>query len=200
MRTILSTLLVCLVAQAANAAEAPLSASELAAEADLIVIGTVTKIRMSNELSQTDPGRGNDDWAIYLTIQVDTLERGALELDNIEARFFRIRTRSSYQGFLSPNGHDPIPNVGRQVRLYLQQSPQSPKIWHVVLPNGASPIDGSDSLPPQARLMIGPGTYTYWMPVEVWWLLALAVLALLLVVFGLRRLKVHRSSAERAID
>ena len=66
--------LLCLNATAA-ADKAPLSAEGLQNEADLVVAATIEKIRIETEVSQFE-GAGNWDWGIYLTLRVESIEKG----------------------------------------------------------------------------------------------------------------------------
>jgi len=65
----------------ANAEKAPLSAEALQSEAQAIVVVTVEKIRIESEPSTFERGLGNSDWGIYLTLHVETVEKGDVEFD-----------------------------------------------------------------------------------------------------------------------
>ncbi len=179
----------------AMAAKAPLSDEGLRDEAQLIVVARITRIRIETE-SSTYEGPGNWDWAIYLSLAVESVEKGDFEAKSLEARCFRIKSRRSLTEYLTPGGHDPIPEAGTRVTAHLVKGPES---WHVLEPNGIVPI--SNITPPSAPIApsskpgasdakqvaeLRSGYYTYLLPLEVW-LLVVVVGAAILAVAGIIR-------------
>ncbi len=61
---------------AAFADKAPLSAEALQTEARAVVVATIEKIRIESEKSIYEPGLGNTDWGIYLTLDIESVEKG----------------------------------------------------------------------------------------------------------------------------
>ena len=160
----------------AAADKAPLSAEGLQNEADVVVAATIEKIRIETEVSQFE-GAGNWDWGIYLTLRVESVEKGSFEGETLEARCFRIKSRRSAYEYLTPAGHYPIPETGARVKAFLERAGSS---WDVILPNGLAPIsaDGqepSDALPEAKQVAeLRSLTYTYLLPIEGW-LIALVI-------------------------
>ena len=153
----------------AFADKAPLSLGDLQKQADVIVVATVEHIRVESEPSRFEPAFGNADWGIYLTLRLETVEKGNVSNDQLEARCFRIRHRRSVTEYFTPSGHDPIPATGTRVRAYLEKKDSS---WHVVLPNGIVPVDG-DAQDAIEVTQLGGRRYTYVLPWELWTLLIL---------------------------
>ena len=90
-------------------------------QADLIVVGVIRKVVVEPERSRVERGFGNYDWGIYLTLRVETVEKGDFSEPEIEARCFRVESRRSANEYLSVNGHDPIPGAGTKARIYLNR-------------------------------------------------------------------------------
>lgn len=185
----------------AFAAKAPLSPDAMQREAHTIIVATIQKIRIESESSTFEPGFGNSDWGIYLTLELETVEKGDIAEDSVEARCFRIKTRRSVQEYFSPSGHHPIPEVGTRVRVYLRRHNTS---WDVVSPNGIAVIgDGQQSsqVVPDAREVrqLRSFAYTFILPLEV--LLLLVVCGLAIVIFIVwRRKQSKRVSLAAAND
>lgn len=156
------------------AAKAPMTIEDLDRESRLIVSGEVLEVRVEAERSRVERGFGNRDWGIYLTIRVDSVDKGQIDSGTLEARCFRIKSRISMAHYFSESGHDYIPEVGAYVTLYLQQRNGG---WNVISPNGVS---GISSQMPEAeeveRLWSLP--YTFLIPAELW-LIALPALLLI---------------------
>ena len=195
-RCLLTVLLILLtslaVTQSVNAGKAPLSPEGLQRGADLTVVGQVEKLRIETERSRVESGFGNYDWAIYVTIEVDAVEKGTLSEDTIEARCFRIKSRRSAHEYLTPSGNRPIPGVGTDVRAYLCGVPDS---WNVVFPNGLASPDPTTELVDASELrQLGTGGFTYLLPAEIWLVLVLVgVPALVVGKLLLRRFRQGRS-------
>lgn len=172
------------VSSTAFAEKAPLSAEATQSEAEAIVVATIKNIRIESESSTLEPGFGNSDWGIYLTLSIESVEKGQITVATLEARCFRVKTRRSAQEYLSPSGHHPIPEIGTRVRVYLEERDGS---WHIVLPNGiAADRDGqqsSEALPDAKEVTrLRSFAYTFILPLEVWLFIGfigLAVLAFL---------------------
>lgn len=168
----------------AVAEKAPLSVEELQIQSDLIVVATIEQIRAESEPSQFEPASGNSDWGIYLTLQVEAVERGQFADRRLEARCFRSRQRRSWVECLTPSGHHPIPAIGTRVRVYLEDRDRS---WHVVLPNGIVPLDG-DEVEAWEVTQLRASAFTYVLPIELWVLLILIVVPVVLYgIYSVRR-------------
>ena len=160
----------------AVAAVAPKSLEELERLAELIVVGTVTEYRVEVERSKIERAFGNYDWAIYLTIAVDAVEKGELESDRdaIEVRCFRIKSRRSATEFLTNAGHSAIPSPGTRVRIYLEGSGTN---WEPLTPNGVTSDVTSDDESfwwkqgfddSVEMIQVAPPRYTYLLSLEMW--------------------------------
>ena len=169
----------------------PLPAERLHGEADAIVIATVQSIRIQSEPATFDRAFGNSDWGIYLTLKVESVERGTVAGHTLEARCFRTRMRRFLGEYATPSGHHPIPEAGTRVKAFLKQNSSG---WSVVLPNGLEPIGGTGS-DAETVSSLSSRRFTYLLPLEVW--LVLLVLSLP-VIFCLRLFKQRRRSAESA--
>lgn len=175
------------VSSTAFAEKAPLSAEALASKAEAIVVATIKNIRIQSEPSTLEPGFGNSDWGIYLALNVESVEKGQVTDENLEARCFRVKTRRSAREYLSPSGHQSIPEIGTRVRVYLEERDGS---WHIVLPNGiAADRDGQQSSEALADAKevtrLRSIAYTFILPVEVWIFIGFIGLAVL-AFFGWR--------------
>lgn len=185
---LVGTLLILLcVSSTAFAEKAPLSAEALASKAEAIVVATIKNIRIESESSTLEPGFGNSDWGIYLTLNVESVEKGQVTDGILEARCFRVKTRRSAQEYLSPSGHQSIPEIGTRVRVYLEERDGS---WHIVLPNGiAADRNGQQSSEALADAKevsrLRSIAYTFILPVEVWIFIGFIGLAVL-AFFGWR--------------
>jgi hypothetical protein len=197
-----SGFLACLATQA-DAEKAPQSLRELQ-QADLIVVGTISQIRVESERSRIEGALGNYDWGIYVTLVVDAVEQGQYSAPQIEFRCFRIKHRRSIAEYFTPSGHRPLPGEGTRVRAYLHKREAQ---WVAALPNGITAPDAhDDGSVMRSRLADAPRIatlqrrrYTYVLPLEVWVILAaLGTLVLLVVLFTrwmIRRRKVRGRSA-----
>lgn len=155
----------------------PLSVEELQKQADVIVVANIEHIRVESEPSRVERGFGNYDWGIYLTLRVETVEKGSLADNQLEARCFRIKDRRSIIESVTPSGHRPIPARGTRVWAYLEGDDRS---WSVVLPNGIVPLDGNAEVAPevtQVTQLRRGRQYTYILPLEFWalWIAWIAV-------------------------
>jgi hypothetical protein len=101
-----------------QAARAPSSPKELLAESDVIVVAEVTEIDIQKERARIETGFGNYDWAIYLTLRVQEVEKGTATeaYKDIVVRCFLIKTRKSAVEYFTRGGHYPIPEIGQTVR------------------------------------------------------------------------------------
>ena len=194
---IVASSFVTLATSAAFAEKAPLSDEALQTEAGAVVLATIEKIRIDPEDSIYEPGFGNSDWGIYLTLDIESVEKGDVPDRPLEARCFRIKSRRSAQGYLSPSGHHPIPDVGSRVRVFLEQDDGS---WNVILPNGISAADESNTLADAENVTrLQSFAYTFIFPVEAW--LFAALLGLPALTFFIWRWKRrHREIPESETD
>lgn len=181
----LSLFVVVLLNLPALAEKAPLSPELLESEADLIAIATVEEIRIEIEKPTFDPPDGNSDWGIYLTLQFETVEKGEVADNRLEARCFRIRQRKSFFEYMTVGGHYPIPPVGTRARVYLEQDGDS---WRVVLPNGITCLDGNPGDAPEVS-ELESGGYTYGLALETWWMLGVLTILITLIAWGVRRFR-----------
>jgi hypothetical protein len=149
------------------AEKAPLSKEELQKQADAIVVATIEDFRIVSESSLFEHGFGNSDWGIYLTLRVEAVERGSLADNQLVARCFRIRHRTSSTEYFTPSGHHPIPPKETRVRAYLESENSS---WRVLLPNGIVALDGKTKDAPEVTRLRGRA-YTFILPMELWVLL-----------------------------
>ena len=160
----------------AVAAVSPYSLEGLESSAELIVVGTVTEYRVEVERSKIERAFGNYDWAIYLKIAVDAVEKGELESDQdaIEVRCFRIKSRRSSTEFLTNAGHSAIPSPGPRVRVYLEGSGTN---WEPLTPNGVTSDITSDDESfwwcqgfddSVEMIQVAPPRYTYLLPLDMW--------------------------------
>ena len=179
----------------------PRSLSELQ-ESELIVVGTIRRIRIETERSRIERRLGNFDWGVYVTLAVEGIEKGQLSDSEIEFRCFRIKSRRSAMEYLTLSGHRPIPDTGTRVRVYLNRENAE---WAATLPNGITPPDANDdeSVWPDGRLAeasevsdLRSLAYTYILPLELWGVLVVVVVpvAILATVF-LRRRKRRKARA-----
>lgn len=180
-----------------HAEKAPSSIEALRLEATAIVIGTIHNIRIETEPSEFETGGGNMDWGIYLTLAIESAEKGAISPGQlIETRCFRIQYRTSMLEYLTPSGHAPIPSIGTHVRMYLAKSEMG---WSVLLPNGIEVLSGkSDDAPEIAAL--NSRAYTYWLPIEAWFLLTVVIAASSVVSIVLRRVRNRHAAEENSIE
>lgn len=169
-----SLLIACLTCSLASAAKAPLSEEELKKEATLIVAGTIQQLRVKTERSRIETGFGNYDWGVYLTVAVDSVEKGETELKQLEVRCFRIKSRKTRVEYLTPGGNFPIPGKGLKVKMYLVKDGDE---FHVIHPNGIASLDGTklEDAPVIAKLRSMP--FTYFLSLEVWVMLGLFLAA-----------------------
>ena len=190
----------------AQAEIAPRSLDQLE-ESELIVVGTIKQIRIESERSQIERGFGNYDWGIYVTLAIESVEKGQLADTEIEFRCFRIKSRRSAMEYFTPSGHRPIPGTGTKVRVYLHGEKPN---WSPVLPNGITPPDANDdeSVWPDGRLTdaseireLGSLLYTYVLPLELWGILVFVVapVAIVATVF-IRRLRRRKTRVLNATE
>jgi hypothetical protein len=164
-------------------------------EAKTIIVGTVKGIRIEIERSSVERGFGNTDWAIYVTILIDEVEKGSLESSEVEVRCFRKNARRSAIENLSLTGHRPIPKVGTKVRVYLEGLDE----LRPMLPNGITLATANDdsSVWPKPGVEdaaevsgLGIGRYTYFLPLEMYPVLLVS----LLIGYGILRLSKNRTN------
>ncbi|MFN0130663.1 MAG: hypothetical protein ACKV19_28715 [Verrucomicrobiales bacterium] len=173
---------ICALAAILHADRAPLPPGGLVEESDLVLTGQVLAHNVGTERAHVESGFGNYDWAIDLTLRIQSVEKGRFdESDTIVVRCFRIKTRKSATETLSVSGNHPIPEVGAEVRAHLYRQGD---LWRVVFPNGLAPVSDQKPLADAAEIRaLNPLTYTYWLPVEGWICMAVIGTAALL---GLR--------------
>ena len=159
-------------------------------EAETIIVGTVQKIRVAPERSLVERGFGNYDWAIYVQISIEAIEKGNLDAPEIEIRCFRVKSRRSATESLSVTGHRPIPQVGTKVRVYLDGA-------EPILPNGITLTTASDdssvgfdhgAVEAVEVRKLKSRAFTYFLPIEI---VGLLVVGLWIGVglIGLRRIQ-----------
>jgi hypothetical protein len=190
----LSLFVAALPLSVASAEKAPLAVDELKAEASAIVVATVAQIRIEPEPSRFERGFGNSDWAIYVTLRVESFEKGNVSGNELEARCFRIRSRRSLAACLTPSGHHPIPGSGTRVRAYLTNDDG---LWNVVLPNGIMSVDDKSDPPggtlqdaaQVAQLRNRAHAFTFLLPLEIWTLVIVVGIPVFVVIRMLRRRK-----------
>ena len=190
-------LLCALMTSAVYAEKAPLGADQLLEQAELVVVGTIETIDIQSEASRIESAAGNYDWSIQLGIRVDQTEKGDAGAELVSARCFRIKSRKSAQEFLTPSGNDVVPAIGTKVRAYLVGSPDD---WQVIYPNGLESPDGQTELQdaPEVAALSSAG-YSYFLPTEVIWVLALlGLIGFAIVVIWTRWGARKRSAAENA--
>jgi hypothetical protein len=173
--------LVCAPAGTLYAERSALKPDRLAQESDLILVGKIRALEVGIERSHVESGFGNYDWAIDLTLKIQTIEKGQYDQsDEIVVRCFRIKSRRSQWEYFTPSGNHPIPDVGAEVRAHLYRQGG---LWRVVFPNGLEPVStqvllaDAAAIPRPTRM-----AFTYLLPLEVWMgLLGVAVLLLLIL-------------------
>jgi hypothetical protein len=175
---VLSVFVVLLMDSLVFAEKAPLTIAELQNQADAIVVAIIKHIRI-DEPSHFERTFGNSDWGIFLTLRLETVEKGDVSNQQLEARCFRIKSRRSLIEFFAPSGHHPIPGTGTRVRVYLEKENGS---WSVVLPNGITSIENASGLPggnfqdatevTQLRSYV----FTYFLSMEIWIIIGIPVL------------------------
>lgn len=173
----------------AKAEKAPLSLSELQ-KSDLIVVGTINRIRIESGPSRFERAPGNYDWHIYVTLAVENVEKGKLADNEIEFRCFRIKYRRSLMEYLTPSGHRPIPGTGTRIRAYLNGGNPN---WLAALPNGITASDANEytsfwasrDLPDAPEIAeLRSRRFTYFLPLESRGsVFVVVILTILLVVF-----------------
>ena len=165
------------------AAKRPRTPEELVEEADLVVVGQITDLKIQSERSHIERGFGNYDWAIYITIKITEVEKGAFEeSDTIVARCFRIKTRKSLTEYLTPGGNRPIPGAGATVRAHLYRD-RGGGSWRVVFPNGLASVSEETELSDaEAIRKLRSGGYTYLLPIELWIVILVVGFPIILVL------------------
>src|SRR4030095_13343226 len=58
------------------AERAPLTTAKLVQESDLVLVGQILALKLGIERSHVESGFGNYDWAIDLTIRIQSIEKG----------------------------------------------------------------------------------------------------------------------------
>lgn len=169
-------------------------------QADLIVVGTIHEIRIETEQSIYTNKPGNYHWAIYISLELDSVEKGSYSGSEIEFRCFRNKSFRSLLDRMTPSSHHPIPSEGTKVRAYLYQRSI---YWVAALPNGiTAPDEVDEASVRQSRLEDAPQVgalrsgYTYGLPLEGWvaiiGLTALVALIAAVVIMILNRRKIRR--------
>ncbi|MEE2643168.1 MAG: hypothetical protein VX768_21245 [Planctomycetota bacterium] len=190
----------------ARADIAPRSLSELR-ESEVIVVGTIKQSRIETEGSQFDHGFGNHDWAIYVTLAIEHVEKGLVKEPVVEFRCFRIKSRRSHLETQTPGGHWPIPGTGTRVRVYLDRRESN---WSVALPNGITAPDANDdqsvwrndSIGDAAEIAeLGGLRYTYLLPLEIWGVILMVLLPVtLLATVVTCRLRRHKTGVSESAE
>ncbi len=176
----------------AKADVAPKGIDELR-ESEVIAVGTIRKIRVESERSQIERAFGNYDWGIYLTLEIEKVEKGRLIDGEVVFRCFRVKSRRSAMEYLSPSGHDPIPDVGTRCRVYLGRGETN---WFAALPNGITLPDANqdDQVWSDPRLVdanevseLRSLAYTFVIPLELWVMLVVLLVPIFIVIKFVRR-------------
>jgi hypothetical protein len=194
-RPLLLAASICLVSSSAGYAERlPLTQAALLGEAQVVVVGTIQDLKVSTEPSDVERGGGNYDWAIDLVIAVRDVEKGDVgNATTIVVRCFRIKSRKSMMEFISVSGNHPIPDVGTEVRAYLYGHQGQ---WRAIFPNGMSSVADAPGSPPLkdavAVVRLPSARYTYFLPMEAWYLLAVLAVPLVCVAFVVWRWHARR--------
>jgi hypothetical protein len=183
----LSLFVPALLQSIASAETFPLSVDELHAKADAIVVATVAKIRTISEPSRIDRGFGNSDWGIYLTLSVESVEKGDVPGDELVARCFRTKFRRSLTESITSSGHQLIPGAGARVRAYLTKDDGA---WIVVLPNGLTSVGGTNGrqdgvlqdATEVAQLWNQGREFTFLLPLEIWLAVFVVAISILVVI------------------
>ena len=171
----LPTVLTVAIASSAVAEIVPKHPDVLHQYADLIIVGTIRDLRVETEPKERGSDEtGDSDWAIYLTMDVDRVEKGEFDQASIKARCFRKKLRRSASGSMDASGHRPIPEIGSKVRAYLDGPPSA---WEVVLPNGIASLDPNSKLTDAEQVQqLRAFGFTYFLPIELWWPVVILVL------------------------
>lgn len=202
-RAVLILLLVMGLCGRAVADIAPRSLEELE-QSDAIVVGTIESIRIESERSRIETAFGNYDWAIYLKLKIESVEKGEIADSTLEFRCFRMKSRRSVSESMSFSGHHPIPEVGSRVKVYLIGDEDG---WEAVLPNGITSVDAADdeavffseALPDAKEIAsLRSLPFTYGLPLELWAIVVVVGLLVFLVplYFIRRRRRAELSSLQ----
>ena len=177
------------------AARAPLTPVALAQESELIVTGRILALNVGVERAHLERGFGNYDWAIDLTLAIQSIENGEYDSSEpIVARCFRIKSRKSQWEYFTPGGNYPIPEVGAEVRAHLYRQGG---LWRVVHPNGLQPVPDQAPLADAAVIPVSKRmVFTYLLPVEIWICLVVVGVILLGILRLMRRFR-RRYPAQR---
>jgi len=178
----------CALAGTLYAERFPLSPAGLARESELILVGRILALTVGVERSHIETGFGNYDWAIDLTLRIQRIEKGQYDQsDTIVVRCFRIKSRKSVVEYLTVSGNHPIPGAGEEVRAHLYRRGG---VWRVVFPNGVGPVTGQAPLADASAVPVrGGGTYTYWLPLELWICIAGAGMIFIVIRSLIRRFR-----------
>lgn len=179
---------VCALAATLHAERAPLPPARLVEESDLVLVGQILALKVGTERSHVESGFGNYDWAIDLTLKIQSIEKGQFDQsDTIVVRCFRIKSRKSATEYLSVSGNHPIPDVGAGVRAHLYRQGG---LWRVVFPNGLAPVPDHVPLADAAVIRaLSSRAFTYWLPVELWICIAVVGMVLLLSLRLIKRFR-----------
>lgn len=180
-----------------QAARAPWSPEKLLAESDIVVVAEVTEIEIQKERSRIERGFGNYDWAIYLTLRVQEVEKGSRVTthEDVVVRCFLIKTRKSSIEYLTRGGHDPIPEIGQTVRAYVQRDGDD---YVVIDPNGFTSIDGTQLVQAADVKELRRGGFTYFLPLDILITGTVLMLLIVAVVINVCRLIAHWRAARRS--
>lgn len=171
------------LAGSVHAAEAPKSPGRLREEASHVVIGEVKDMTTRTEFSDIE--EGGFDHAIWCTITVQTVEKGAgiVPGDTIHVRCFRPKARWASFQWISLQGHQPIPEIGQTVRAYFREDQQ----YSVVHPNGFAPLQDE-------ALLEAANVHAHWsllfvlfLPLDLWVLVGLVMFPMVIWALRTRR-------------
>jgi hypothetical protein len=183
-----------------NAARAPRTSAQLRSEADLVVVAEVVKIEIQPERSRVETGFGNYDWGVYHGLRVREVEKGdaAEPGEEIIARTFVVQSRKSQMEYFSLQSHNPIPETGQIVRAYLRKTDDTYAVLH---PNGYESPSRTPLVQSAAVKRLRTGGYTYLLPLELWFVIALYVSVATIVacvIINVRRYLARRRAASEA--
>jgi hypothetical protein len=183
----------CALAVSAHAERAPLPPAGLIAESDLILTGQILDHRITTERAHVESGFGNYDWAIDLTLKIQSIEKGEFDPSKtIIIRCFRVKSRKSMAETLTVGGNHPIPDVGSEVRAHLYRRGD---LWRVVYPNGLVPVPDHAPLADAAAVRaLSSHTYTYGLPIEGWIVIAVMGMVVYFCLRLIRRSRRHHSA------
>lgn len=95
-------------------ADIPPQSLEQLNAAEIIVVGTIQRIRIETERSFIETAFGNYDWGIYLTLSIIRVEKGELQGPEVIFRCFRSKSRRSAVDGISLGAMPPFLELERR--------------------------------------------------------------------------------------